>query len=134
MYTHSIHNPFAVRFGGPLAPLASGFREELTALGYATSSATEQLRVAAHLSRWLEAEGLDVHLSSSQVYRLVVERPEWLSRKILMALLDILDCAMTELIEPAAACGGAKSKAAGGTDAGIAGLRPKRARVTSVER
>ena len=49
MYTHIIHNPFAVRFGGPLAPLASGFREELTALGYATSSATEQLHVAAHL-------------------------------------------------------------------------------------
>ncbi len=75
-----------------------------------------------------------IHLSSSQVYRLVVERPERLSLKILMALLDILDCAMTELIEPAAAGGGAKSKAAGGTDAGIAGLRPKRARVTSVER
>ena len=33
-----------------------------------------------------------IHLSSSQVYRLVVERPERLSLKILMALLDILDC------------------------------------------
>jgi len=51
MYTHSIHNPSAVRFGGPLTPLASGFREELAALGYATSSATEQLHVAAHLMR-----------------------------------------------------------------------------------
>ncbi len=75
-----------------------------------------------------------IHLSSSQVYRLVVERPERLSLKILMALLDILDCSMTELIEPAVAGGGAKSKAAGGTDAGIGGLRPKRARVTGVER
>jgi DNA-binding Xre family transcriptional regulator len=37
-------------------------------------------------------------LSSSQVYRLVVERPERLSLKILMALLDILDCSMTDLI------------------------------------
>jgi len=75
-----------------------------------------------------------IHLSSSQVYRLVVERPERLSLKILMALLDILNCAMTELIEPAAAGGGAKSNPAGGTDAGIGGLRPKRARVTGVER
>jgi Cro/C1-type HTH DNA-binding domain len=33
-----------------------------------------------------------IHLSSSQVYRLVVERPERLSLKALMALLDILDC------------------------------------------
>ncbi len=41
-----------------------------------------------------------ITLSSSQVYRLVVERPERLSLKILMALLDILDCTMEELIEP----------------------------------
>ena len=44
-----------------------------------------------------------IRLSSSQVYRLVVERPERLSLKILMALLDILDCSMNELIEPVAA-------------------------------
>src|SRR5664280_331912 len=47
-----------------------------------------------------------IALSSSQVYRLVVERPERLSLKILMALLDILDCSMSELIEPAAPGGG----------------------------
>ena len=35
-----------------------------------------------------------IRLSSSQVYRLVTERPERLSLKILMALLDILDCGM----------------------------------------
>ena len=44
-----------------------------------------------------------IHLSSSQVYRLVTERPERLSLKVLMALLDILDCSMEDLIEPAAA-------------------------------
>jgi DNA-binding Xre family transcriptional regulator len=72
-----------------------------------------------------------IRLSSSQVYRLVVERPERLSLKILMALLDILDCSMTELIEPVAAAGAARrSKAAGGAEAGIGGLRPKRARIT----
>jgi hypothetical protein len=44
-----------------------------------------------------------VTLSSSQVYRLVAERPERL--KILMALLDILDCTMDDLIEPIATAG-----------------------------
>jgi hypothetical protein len=39
-------------------------------------------------------------LSSSQIYRLVAEQPERLSLKVLMALLDILDCSMDELIEP----------------------------------
>jgi DNA-binding Xre family transcriptional regulator len=72
-----------------------------------------------------------IRLSSSQVYRLVVERPERLSLKILMALLDILDCSMTELIEPVAAGGRSRAaKAAGGGTAGIGQLRPKRARIT----
>jgi DNA-binding Xre family transcriptional regulator len=74
-----------------------------------------------------------IHLSASQVYRLVVERPERLSLRILMALLDILDCTMEELIEPVPVAAPAKKaknvKAAGG-DGGIGGLRPKRARIT----
>ena len=73
-----------------------------------------------------------IWLSSSQVYRLVVERPERLSLKILMALLDILGCSMGELIEPVTAGGEArKTKAAGGTGAAIGDLRPKRARITA---
>lgn len=76
-----------------------------------------------------------VRLSSSQVYRLVAERPERLSLKLLMALLDILDCSMKDLIEPVAAGGPArKSKAAGGADAGVGDLRPKRARIIPVDR
>ena len=72
-----------------------------------------------------------IRLSSSQVYRLVVERPERLSLKILMALLDILDCSMTELIEPVSAAGPSRTaKAAGATMAGVGQLRPKRARIT----
>ena len=72
-----------------------------------------------------------IRLSSSQVYRLVVERPERLSLKVLMALLDILDCSMAELIEPAAAAGRVRNtKAVGDTESGIGGLRPKRARIT----
>ncbi|GAA3084575.1 hypothetical protein GCM10020000_83700 [Streptomyces olivoverticillatus] len=49
-----------------------------------------------------------ITLSTSQVYRLVVERPERLSLKILMALLDILDCRMDDLIEPITAAGTVK--------------------------
>ena len=74
-----------------------------------------------------------IRLSSSQVYRLVVERPERLSLKILMALLDILDCSMSELIEPAATVGSdrtGKAKALGGNDSGVGELRPKRARIS----
>ena len=72
-----------------------------------------------------------IRLSSSQVYRLVTERPERLSLKVLMALLDILGCSMDDLVEPVAAVTpGRKARAAGGGDAGVGGLRPKRARIT----
>lgn len=77
----------------------------------------------------LKARGIT--LSSSQVYRLVTERPERLSLKILMALLDILECDMTDLIEPVAAVPAGKSRAAtGGGSAGVGDLRPRRARIT----
>ena len=71
-----------------------------------------------------------IHLSTSQVYRLVVERPERLSLKILMALLDILDSSMDELIEPVAAVAVAKKAKAAGAETRIGALRPKRARIT----
>jgi len=72
-----------------------------------------------------------IHLSSSQVYRLVVECPERLSLKVLMALLDILGCTTDELIEPVTASQPAtKKRTATGEDAGVGGLRPKRARIT----
>ena len=38
-----------------------------------------------------------IRLSSSQVYRLVVDRPERLSLKILMALCDILDLSLIHI-------------------------------------
>lgn len=79
----------------------------------------------------------DITLSSSQVYRLVVERPERLSLKILMALLDVLDCSMDDLIEPVAAAGAgatARTRKAVGAEAGVADLRPKRARIRGLER
>jgi DNA-binding Xre family transcriptional regulator len=76
----------------------------------------------------------DIELSSSQVYRLVVERPERLSLKVLMALLDILDCTMDDLIEPVAPASAAtrRKKAVGASDS-VGDLRPKRARIRGVE-
>src|SRR5215468_4022949 len=80
--------------------------------------ASRGMFVTTGLIEPLAARG--IQLSSSQVYRLVAERPERLSLKILMALLDILDCSMTDLIEAAA----------GGATAGVGQLRPKRARIS----
>jgi len=77
-----------------------------------------------------------ITLSSSQVYRLVVERPERLSLKILVALLDILGCTMDDLIEPFAEAGGAatRKKKAVGAESSVGDLRPKRARIHDAER
>ncbi len=78
-----------------------------------------------------------VNLSTSQVYRLVTEKPERLSMKTLLALMDILGCRMEELIEPIRTAGRQRKTASGevpttagkSADAGLGSLRPKRARV-----
>jgi DNA-binding Xre family transcriptional regulator len=80
----------------------------------------------------LERRG--IVLSSSQVYRLVVERPERLSLKVLMALLDILDCTMDDLIEPVGSGETVtRRKKAVGADGGVGDLRPKRARIRGAD-
>ncbi|MFI6961783.1 helix-turn-helix domain-containing protein [Streptomyces sp. NPDC050255] len=96
--------------------------------------ATRGMFSTTDLRPLLAERGID--LSPSQTYRLVVERPERLSLKTLMALLDILGCRMDELIEPVAAAGSRRrySAAAGAgpvpeKDTGLGGLRPKRARI-----
>ena len=72
-----------------------------------------------------------VVLSPSQIYRLVVETPERLNLKVLMALLDILGCSMEDLIEPvAAATARARKTADGAETTGVGQFRPKRARIT----
>ena len=73
----------------------------------------------------------EIRLSSSQVYRLVADRPERLSLKVLMALLDILGCSLEDLIEPVTAprAAGNQKKKAAGAEAGLGGLRPRRARI-----
>ena len=70
-------------------------------------------------------------LSDSQVYRLVVDKPERLSVRTLLALIDVLGCSMEELIEPVAAAVPRRTRTVGGAadSVGVGGFRPKRARI-----
>jgi DNA-binding Xre family transcriptional regulator len=71
-----------------------------------------------------------IELSPAQVYRLVVQTPERLNLKTLVALCDILECTPNDLIEPTAEQKPAQVVSAdASTSAAARGLRPKRARV-----
>jgi DNA-binding Xre family transcriptional regulator len=92
--------------------------------------ATRGLFQTTHLRPRLAERG--IHLSDSQVYRLVTDKPERLNLKVLMALLDILGCRMDDLIQPVTVpAAGTGRKAAQGSDAGggVGGFRPRRARI-----
>jgi site-specific recombinase XerD len=65
-----MNDPSRVRFFGPLEPFAAGFAAELSRQGYTRNSACAQTRLMAHVSRWLENEGLDAH----ELYPTEVER------------------------------------------------------------
>ena len=69
-----IVDPLRVRVTGPLAPFKAGFAEELRRLGYTPRSAETHLRLAAHLSRWLTAQGLDAHELSPAAVQSVLGR------------------------------------------------------------
>lgn len=93
--------------------------------------ATRGLFQTTHLRPKLAERG--VTLSDSQVYRLVVDKPERLNLKVLMALMDILDCRMDDLIEPVADSASKPKKAVGGgglPEPVVGAFRPKRARIT----
>ncbi|WP_433432655.1 helix-turn-helix domain-containing protein [Nonomuraea sp. CA-141351] len=68
-------------------------------------------------------------LSQSQVYRLVAERPERLNLRLLMALLDILDCTIEDLIEPVQNTEGREAAERRSGAETRFGSRPTRARV-----
>jgi site-specific recombinase XerD len=81
---------------GRLAPFADGFVVELSALGYTAGSAVQQMCLMAHLSRWLDAEGLEpAALSPMVVERFFVARraagyTSLLSSRALDSLLSYL--------------------------------------------
>ena len=78
-----------------------------------------------------------VELSAAQIYRLVTDKPERLSMKVLIALCDIFDCTPADLIAPYVVAG-RRPHAASGESAATAELgrevRPERARITGPDR
>jgi integrase/recombinase XerD len=84
-----------VRVTGPLTQFVPGFAAYLAAQGYTDLSAANQLRLMAHLSRWLEQHTLDVAtLSRSRVRQFVAARRRshtgFVSERALVALLTYL--------------------------------------------
>jgi DNA-binding Xre family transcriptional regulator len=75
-----------------------------------------------------------VNLSSTQVYRLVTEKPERLSMRTLVALCDIFDCSPGDLIEPYVEAASRKKTAGESTVVDIQrDFRPERARIVEDE-
>ncbi|WP_206490147.1 helix-turn-helix transcriptional regulator [Rhodococcus sp. KRD162] len=84
------------------------------------------------LAPLLRERGID--LSAAQIYRLVTDKPERLSMKVLVALCDIFDCTPNDLITPEA-ISNRGAQAAGDTSTRNVtslnpDLRPERARIT----
>jgi len=89
-------DPSRVRVTGPLAVFTEGFTGELARLGYKPNASADQLRLMAHLSRWMDAGQYEVAGLTPQVAEafLVARRAAgyvmWLSPKALVPLLDYL--------------------------------------------
>ena len=87
--------PKRVVLSGPLAEYEPGFAAEVQRLGFAPLSAEHQLRLLAHLSRWMEADGVALgQLTSDRVEEFLVERRatyrSLYSRRALRPLLGFL--------------------------------------------
>jgi len=85
-----------VRVSGPLAEYAGGFAGFLAEAGYTPLSAANQVRVLAHLSRWMEDSGIDPgELTGGRVGEFLAVRRAagytcWLSERGLAPLLGFL--------------------------------------------
>lgn len=87
--------PRSVLLSGPLAEYGPGFAGELRRLGFTPLSREKQLRLLAHLSRWMEARGLRVgQLTGGRVDEFLAERratrAELHSRRATRTLLRFL--------------------------------------------
>src|SRR4051812_29530605 len=89
-------NPSRVRVIGPLETYASGFALRLIGVGYTPNATADQLRLLAHLSRWLAAENLGAMEITPTVIdaflatRRAIGYTLWLSRKRLTPLVEYL--------------------------------------------
>ena len=78
---------------GPLAEHADGFRAELFRLGYTPLTAACQIRLAAHLSRWMTAEGLaapDLDMPAAERYFAARRRAGYANERTTEALGPLL--------------------------------------------
>lgn len=88
--------PSRVKVVGPLVPYVAGFRAELESQGYRRHPVGDQLRLMAHLSRWMEANQLSLsdlgpeHLEEFLVARRQAGYVLWLSKKALVPLVPYL--------------------------------------------
>ena len=88
--------PLDVRVSGPLVPFRDGFGEYLDGCGYARVSATNHVRLLAHVSRWMASVGLDVgELSEVEGELFLADRraggyKSYLSLQALVPLLGFL--------------------------------------------
>lgn len=86
-------NPSRVRMTSPLATYVAGFRAELESQGYRPNTVSDQLRLMAHVSRWLTSKGLDVgELTPERIDEFLVARRDagynqWCSLKGVAPLL-----------------------------------------------
>ena len=89
-------HPSRVRMSGPLAPYQDLIWTDLLLRRYSPLSAANLLRVAAHLSRWLESRGLSPqHLVGDRIEEFCAHRREcgytqWLSPRGLDGILRAL--------------------------------------------
>lgn len=85
-----------VRITGPLVPYAAGFLAELENQGYRANSASDQLRLLAHVSRWLQEQNLEIfeftneHVEEFLLARRADGYVQWCSTKGLTPLLTYL--------------------------------------------
>ena len=85
-----------VRITGPLVPYAAGFLAELEAQGYRANAACDQLRLLAHVSRWLQERNLELnnftsdHVEGFLATRRINGYSQWRSTKGLAPLLTYL--------------------------------------------
>ena len=101
-----VRDPSRARVTGPLQSYGPGFVAELARLGYTGNSASGQMFVMAHLSRWLAGEGLDAAgLTPEAAQRFLVARRAagytlYLSPKALAPMLDYLRGVGAVLVQP----------------------------------
>lgn len=92
----ALTRPKGVVWSGPLRGFGPGFMDELRRLGFAPQSVVGQARLAAHLSRWMDVQGLGVgELTWDRLEEFLVQRrathASRYSRKALWPLLTYLD-------------------------------------------